>query len=361
MTQPVDYRNVRAFSQSSLKLLDFNPQVFYNQEYRWVMGEIERPQDDPTDAMVLGTIVDALLTQPAELDRQFIFVKEVPSGQLKQFIDTFYNLEQIAIEDGTVLDHGSTRLLAKEAYDEVGFKRDKFETVVARFESEGLVYYNALRNSSGKRIVLQEVKDKAKALVKMLEDDEYTGPIIKQKSVHPFDVAFIGDHIEVFDQLAIYWEEHGLKFKALLDKVVVNHTKKTVQPYDIKTTGSSDFGDAFGNYRYDLQGAFYTDALHHFMDQQGWKEYTIKAFVFIVAFTNEKGIGPQLWQMGTYDYYAGRYGMSRPKLKEVKGYQALVSDLLWHIKENRWKYPREVYLKNGLRELNYYVDAPVRS
>jgi len=243
----------------------------------------------------------------------------------------------------------------------VGFKRDKLETVIQRFQTEGLVYYNALR--SGKKVVMQEVKEKAERLVKQLEEDEYTGPIVKQRSIHPFDREFTGEHIEVFDQLAIYWEEDGIKYKALLDKVIVNHTKKTIQPYDIKTTSSSDFREAFSQYRYDLQGAFYTDALYHWMDQMGWKDYTVKAFTFIVVFTNDKGIAPQLWKMGSSDYRSGRDGIRKVVNFgwHVKGYRSLIYDLQWHIKENKWKYPRSVYLQNGVRELNCYSDAPIRS
>lgn len=362
MTQPVNYRDVRAFSQSSLKLLDFSVTKFYREEYKWVIGELlERPDDGGSDAMTLGSIVDLLLTRPDDLDKEYVFIKDAPTGQLRQFIEAFRDLE--VFYEG----RHTTEETAKIAYDSVGFKREKLETVVQRFQTEGLPYYNQLRASVGKKLVNQEVLDKARALVKMLEEDEYTGPIVTQKTTGHFDQFMI----EVWDQLPIYWEEHGLKFKALLDKVIVNHEKKTIQPYDIKTTGSNDFREAFSNYRYDIQGAFYSDALHHFIEQQGWKGYSVLPFVFIVVFTNDKGIGPQLWKMSDYDYVVGKMGhiyrhlgntvITNVRTIRPRGYQTIINDLLWHIKENRWKYPKEVYLKNGLRELNYYVDAPVRS
>lgn len=349
MSQPIEYRDVRAFSQSSLKLLDFSVTKFYREEYLWVVGLSESRPEYSSDAMTLGSMVDVLLTRPKDFDKEYMYLSDAPTGQMKDFIDEFHRLSINSEDD--------PKTIAEYVYNKVGFKRDKLETVIAKFQAEGLVYYNALSKSVGKTIVPQGMMLHAKALVDQMLEDEFIGPILTEETDTQ---THINVDTEVYNQLEIYWEEHGLKFKALLDKVIVDHLKKTIQPYDIKTTRSSDFNDAFGGYRYDLQGAFYTDALHHWMEQQGLQNYEILPFVFIVAFTNEKGIGPQMWQMGTYDYYAGRYGIARPRLRRVRGYQTIVNDLLWHIKEDKWKYPKEVYLKKGIRELNYYIDDPYK-
>lgn len=354
MSQPIEYRDVRAFSQSSLKLLDFGVSKFYREEYLWVIGQkLDRPNDSPSDGMILGSLVDVILTRPDDVEREYAVIGGTPTGQMKTFVDIFSVLEERNKAPFTA-DPLPNEELAQQAYELVGFKREKLETVLERFKTEGIHYYNALRNSIGKTTIPTEVMNHAKALVKGMEEDEFIGPIILQKTDTQ---TCLNEDIEVYNQLEIYWEERGLKMKALLDKVIVNHLKKTVQPYDIKTTGSSNFQDAYGTYRYDLQGAFYTDALHHWMKEQGIEDYTILPFIFIVAFTNEKGIGPQLWQMGARDYTIGRWGITRPKEKKAKGYSTLIDDLLWHIKEGKWKYPKEVYLNNGVRELNYYIDG----
>lgn len=355
MSQPDNYRDVRAYSQSSLKLLDWNPLKFMYDEHRWVQGYTDtRPENKPTDGMTLGSLVDILLTRPDDLDKEYVVINDAPTGQMKVFIDSYFALVKPYIESKSGYGEDVNNKLIAEAYGIAEFKRDKLDTVLARFKTEGLAYYNALLKTIGKTVVSADMMSHAKALVKQLEEDEFTGPILKL----PIPTGEEGSWVfDVYNQLAIYWEEHGLKFKALLDKVIVNHAMKTVQPYDIKTTGDSNFANAFGLYRYDIQGAFYTDALHHWMLEQGIQDYEIKPFIFIVAFTNEKGIAPQLWSMGQYDYYAGRHGIDRPKLKKVRGYQAIINDLLWHIKEDKWKYPKEVYMKNGVRELNYYIDG----
>lgn len=351
MSQPENYRDVRAFSQSSLKLLDFSPQKFYWDEYRWVMGLTDdRPIIEPSDAMNLGSIVDILLTRPNDLDTEFAVVKGAPIGQLKAFIDEFWRLEQSGVTD--------TGQASMEAYLAVGIKQSKLETMVARFQAEGLVYYNSLRQAVGKTVVPEEMMDKAKALVKGMEEDEFMGPIVLQES----SMEVLNEWIEVHDQLAIYWEtEDGIKLKALLDKVIVDHLKKEVHPYDIKTCGDSYFPDSFAKWRYDLQGAFYTDALRVWMKKQGIEEYELKPFKFLVCFTNDKGIPPQIWEMTDSDYIAGRLGVVHPRRPiRIKGYVMMLDNLRWHMKEDKWKYPREVYGRNGVRELNYYVDEPRR-
>lgn len=358
MSQPLNYRDVRAFSQSSLKLLDFSVTKFHREEYLWVIGQkLDRPDDGGSDAMTLGSLVDAILTRPDDVKKEYEVINCNVGGQMKDFVEEFFKIEQSMVlpEDSMLDPEQAAQVNAKVAYDLVGFKRDKLETVIARFRSEGLEYYNALRKTIGKKIVSTEVIEHANSLVKCMEEDEFIGPIIRREKGSGISGGGM-QTVDVYDQLAIYWEERGLKLKALLDKVVVNHMSKTVQPYDIKTTGSSNFQDAYGMYRYDLQGAFYTDALRHWMKEQGIEDYTILPFKFIVAFTNEKGIGPQMWQMGARDYTVGRWGVTRPKEKKVKGYSTLIDDLLWHIKEDKWKYPKEVYMNKGVRELNYYVD-----
>lgn len=360
MSQPIEYADVRAFSQSSLKLLDFSPRQFYREEYPWVIGQTPfKALRAETDSMLLGSLVDVMLTRPKDLDKEYVTVEGAPTGQMKTFVDLYFAYEKDVTkgytEELTPYNHAE---ITSRAYKGAEFKRDSLEKVTERFKTEGLLYYNSLRKTIGKTVVLAEMMIKATALVRGMLEDEFIGEVVGRIEGTVMDER--GTLTQVFNQLAIYWEEHGLLFKALLDKVIVDHIKKTIQPYDIKTTGESNFMTAFGSWRYDLQGAFYTDALHYWMKQQGLEGYTILPFIFIVCFTNDRGIPPQMWSMGQYDYYAGRYGMYRPKMRQVRGYQDLIQDLLWHIKEDKWRYSKSVYKNNGVRELNYYAEPIAR-
>lgn len=357
MSQPVEYRDVRAFSQSSLKLLDFSVTKFYREEYLWVIGQINTRKDESTPAMGLGSMVDVLCTgKGGDYNNEYKVVECVLSPQLKEYIEEFVKIE-------STWGHGRFEdwadKIGMQAYSNIGIKQSKYDTIKAKFQTEGLQYYNDLKKASGKVVVTKEKDDHAKLLYKGLCEDEFTGPIILQETDTQ---SFLTVDTVVYNQLAIYFEAYGLKFKALLDKVIVDHIGKTISPYDIKTTSSSDFTEAFGKYRYDIQGAFYTDALTHWMREMGIENYEIEPFTFIVAFTNEKGIGPQLWQMGNREYEVGRFGIYHPKIKGPirKGYKTLIGDLEWHIKEGKWKYSRDVYMNNGIRMLNHYADDPYR-
>lgn len=349
--QPVEYRDVRAFSQSSLKLLDFNVNKFYKEEYLWVIGQIDTRKDEATPAMGLGSMVDVLCTgKEGDYEKEYEAIECGLSPQLKEFTEVLADL-------WLANSSADPDELGLSAYNIVGIKQSKYETIKAKFQAEALGYYSKLRyaKQTGKTVVTRETDDHAKLLYKGLLEDEFTGLIVglKEGKVLEDGVAIW----EVHNQLAIYWEKDGLRYKALLDKILISHRYKTIQPVDIKTTSKSDFREAFGVYRYDIQGAFYTDALIYWMKEQGIGDYEILPFKFIVAFTNEKGIGPQLWQMSDNDYAIGRLGTGGPNLRKVKGYQCLIDDLEWHIKEGKWKYSKDVYENNGIRMLNHYADA----
>lgn len=347
MSQPENYRDVRAFSQSSLKLLDFSPQKFYWDEYRWVIGETdERVQREPSDAMNLGSIVDILITRPEDLEKEFTAIVGTPSGQLKSFVEEYLKLETLSPEQGSIA-------IATQAYINIGIKQSKLETMIARFQTEGLQYYNFLRNNTDKTIVSEETLSKAKALVKEMQEDEFMGEIVCQETD---SYTSINVDITVHNQLPIYWYVNNIRYKALLDKVIIDHLKKEIRPYDIKTCGDYHFPESYARYRYDLQGAFYTAALRFWKFENGWDGYTIMPFTFLVCFTNDRGVKPQIWKMTEHDLRVGKEGYGK-----IKGYQHLISDLHWHIDNNKWKYHREVYEHEGIRELNYYSDEPSRS
>lgn len=343
MSQPTEYRDTKAISQSSLKLIEYNPKKFYTDEYLWLIGQAERPVDKSTDAMTLGTIVDKKLTDPKGLD-EFVILNDVPSGQMKDFVEEYFRIEQNNLREKS-LTVGSVDLIGQAAYDKVGFKRDSYPKVIERFKTEGAPYYTALVKSIGKTLVSQELYQDSLRVYNDLIYDEFTGPILTQKTT---------ETIEIFDQLPIYFNLKGVPLKALLDKVVVNHEEKTIALYDIKTCGDS-FLSSFGNYRYDLQGAFYLDAARIWRDTVLKKsEYKMLSFKFIVGYTNHKGIKPEIWEMLPCDLMAGIYGGDTRTGRKVKGYKVLLDDYLWHVKNKKWDYTADVYANNGIKYLNYY-------
>lgn len=348
MAQPIDYKNTKALSQSSLKVLEYNPRGFYRDEYLWLIGKtLTKPESRPTDPMKLGEIVDINLTRPEDLEKEYVVINNPPTGQMLKFVDAYFRDESLATKSYTEnISEDMTRLIASAAYTEALFIRDSLKTVLSRFETEGAAYYTALRNSIGKTVVSAELMGTAMEVTEALKTDEYTGPIVGDPGGNLLQ--------DVYNQLPIYFNLGGVPLKALVDKVIVSHRNKTIQPYDIKTCGDS-FWTAFGNYRYDIQGAFYLEAIRVWRDiTLNLNDYKLMPFRFIVGYTNGKGYRPELWEMSWQDEAVGRNGGSNRMGRQVKGFLDLLRDYKWHVEHEQWDYPAEVYQKDGVRILNYY-------
>lgn len=354
MSQPFKYSETKALSQSSLKSLDWNPKKFYEEEYLWLTGVIPSKPDRPlTDSMKIGDLVDIHFTRPKDLDNEYVIIPEAPTGQMLAFVDEYFRLERAITLDFTEsfeYDDDFAIHLAQSAYDVVGFKRDKLATVIERFKTEGAVYYTALRKSIGKTPASLDVRRSADYIIRAFEQDRFIGPIMRLQE---------SPMLKIYNQLEIYFKIGEVLFKALLDKVVVDDTEMTIQPYDIKTA-SDVFPNSFMNWRYDLQGAFYTMALAHWMSYSGmWngdlsRQYTILPFKFIVGYTT--GQRPEIWVMTKEDMIAGKIGGTNRYGRQVKGCDRLIDDYKWHVEKGQWDYPRDVYENDGVRLLNCYTN-----
>lgn len=105
--------------------------------------------------------------------------------------------------------------------------------------------------------------------------------------MNPIDI--IGNNIEIFNELIIDWEVtySSLKLKSMLDRVVLNHSNKTITIIDLKTTkckSLKSFRYDMINYKYYIQAVFYINAMEYKIstdpDWSKVKDYKIE-FVFV--------------------------------------------------------------------------------
>lgn len=99
--------------------------------------------------------------------------------------------------------------------------------------------------------------------------------------------------------MAIYFTYKDVEFKGLLDGIKINHRDKTIQPFDLKTTGKNvfQFRESYLTYGYYRQGALYEQAL--LSDESPVKEllaegYILLDFIFIVVETKLSGVNPAI-------------------------------------------------------------------
>jgi hypothetical protein len=116
---------------------------------------------------------------------------------------------------------------------------------------------------------------------------------------HPFTRGLFrdGDGIDIIFQMPIYFYIDGVKCKALLDELYINHNTKLIIPLDIKTTKEhiSNFNKDIKYRRYDVQASFYSNAIKqrlNLISEEIGKDimdYTVDKFGFIAESTTSPG------------------------------------------------------------------------
>lgn len=169
---------------------------------------------------------------------------------------------------------------------------------------------------------------------------------------------FVGNepHIERIHQLPIYFKIGEHNCKALLDGVIIDHEKKTIQPFDLKTVGKGvwDFPISFVKFGYYRQAAMYSLALDDYIQIRSLYDsdilnYTILPFKFIVVHTKKDSLQPSLIYTTTEnDIQVGLYGgYLKSNGNKMKGIYELIEAYEWHNLTNQWLLPKEIYESEG--------------
>lgn len=245
--------------------------------------------------------------------------------------------------------------LYTEAYYAAGYKM-RMETVISKFWEDNAAtnyYYNVVSLDKDRLTILSkdemDIVDKCRELIKA------------NPEALSYFISF-NPNIELLHQVDIYFEYDGVECKALLDGIKIDHVSKTIQPFDLKTTGRDiyEFPKAFVDYGYFRQAAFYTYAiqcpespvLKYINDG-----YTILDFQFIVVETKPKSVMPALiFDCTKTDLKCGMQGGYLNK-KYIKGIDELITAYKWHVKTDKWELPYDLYMSNSHIKLDVF-DAP---
>lgn len=331
-----EYRNYPAVSQSELSDLDYSPISYRKKKEEQTRGE--------NPAFVFGSAVDCLLTRPKLFWSEFVVLSGVPpSENIKAICDAvFERIEtsgEIAIDD---LGNYEDDILIMAASIGYGLKW-KDETVISKVKKEGGEdYFKALITSIGKQKLSGNDYQSAKNCVEALKTNQFTKEYFEKK-----------DGVEIMYQVALLFKAEDVNCKALLDILFIDHINRKVRVVDIKTTGTSvyAFKSSYMKYRYYLQGAYYTRAVHeHLKDEGIEQDYELLSPLFLVA--EKANVNPPfVYEMSWADVnVAINGGLYRDK--RIKGYKELLRDLKWHEENQLWEYPKQVYLDNGIIQLN---------
>ena len=293
-----------------------------------------------TAALKRGSLVDTLLTDYKEFDNKFI-ISDItkPPETISQIVETLWNASDKVsnnldkISDDTILTCANNYNLYP------GYKET---TRVTKVRDLGSEYFSLLALAEDKTIMSQFEYSQAIACVDTLKTHAYTREYF-------FDDPF-NEEVESYYQLKFKINNNDIAFRIMLDRLIVDHKNKTIQPIDLKTTGKEEekFDKSYIDWSYWIQSNAYSQVLQEIILQDEYfKDFTILPFKFIVI--NKDSLSPIVWTDYTNLLSADRidqYGNVYPYWK------TLYHKFIWHVEHQEYHYSYDTCKCGGNRELN---------
>lgn len=322
-------------SQSQLKLLlGPNPSLFNT-----IQPESELYYEEK-EHFIIGDGVDIQLTGSLEdFNRKYHVsnVQNKPSDKIKSIVNEVFDTvvrEYPSSIISTISHYRDTILEACSNHDYYTTWKD--DSRVAKVV-EAWEYWEDLKASQGKIVLSREQNDKISSIVMSFRTHRHTAEYFKESGTK-----------EILYQIPIYFEYGGVRCRALLDMMVINHKDKTIQPIDIKTLSDSTlyFPKSLRRRRYDIQAAFYTQAVESLPELEGvWKDYKILPFKFLVESTTYPGT-PLVFTCNRNLLYIGKHGrpqviqrsynkegdiFTHSRVEAIKGFHDLLEDYNYYM------------------------------
>jgi hypothetical protein len=261
----------------------------------------------------------------------------------------------IGLVDGVQSDSFLTLFgdaVQKVKYDEAGkevkFKGKDLEKILVMFEgSDAELYYKELLLTIGKSPVSVSLITKAEQIVSKLRGHSYTYEYANARSEKGIDV---------FNELTIQFKIGLIPYKSMIDKTIVDHEKKTIQPIDWKTSWDSEEPQrAYLKFGYYIQAGLYDSALGYWRIQHGLTDYEILPMIYI--FCDTTGFAdPTVLKLTKADLDAAWKGFSVRGYR-YRGLNELIGDIAWHVETGIWSTSFEMCLNKGVVKLHIDYDT----
>ena len=338
-----DYRALKdRVSYSLLKLYVDDREAFYRQV---VLGEAKEEKD--STATIVGSLVHTLLSGQDFDEKYCLFGATEPKGQMLELADALYKRSVRSMYEGVQQD--SFQLIFNDAvqnvkYDisgkEVAFKGKDVAKILDMFDgSDAEMYYKEKLKAHGKIIVYPSHIDKAEKCVQKIKESNFTSEYANIKS---------GGDIEVFNEMVHLYNFWGVPFKSMIDKVVIDHSNKTICSYDWKTTWQIENPQgAYLKNGYYLQAALYYAALLDYRNNtESLSDYVIAPMKFI--FCDTSGFAdPIVFKLNYEDLNAAANGFNIGT-RHYEGLHEIAEDIAWHLETGIWTTTRKVFENNGV-------------
>lgn len=340
------------------------------------LDEFTAPQEDINGKphIILGKAVDMLLTGvEGEFESTYYVsqLEKVPTETVAGIINNVFEavkndyLLSLPIQAEHIQDNGDHLLVGSDSLEEIktlaefaGFLHEWQEQILywcgeagyqprwgadAKMKAicePGSDYFKDLCAAEGKRVISNDTHQTILNVVNSLKTHPRTSRY--------FDREFQAEQetVDFYYQLPIYFLYNGIECKALLDLVVVikdiNGDILKVEPIDLKTMfgNTFDFPASIKSRRYDIQGAWYTEAVyaHFFLDREN--EDLVAPFKFIVESTTKQG-KPLIFEMTREYLHLAKVGHQQSANYYVSGMDDILEKVNYHT-ENGWELEKEI-------------------
>jgi len=338
-----EYRKLKRLSYSALKVFADNRMKYYkNYEAGYVF------EQEDSDALTIGLVADCLELEPEDFDNRFVVATvEKPGGAMGEFTDKLFKRTKDCLSiDGVVTR--SMNSLMREAYDDVAFdrngvriafKRKTFEQVVDEFANgPGVEFHNQQRSSLEKVLISPSDEEQATKVLTLARNHRNTKALLALKT---------GGKYQVINQLKMMFMYLGMEMKGMVDKLIINHDRKIIQPFDMKTTYSVDtFMYNYLKYRYYIQLYVYHLGLSEWKRENNMADYELKPMKFIVLDSN--AVMDPIIHTATEDNLEQARSGFTDRGKRYSGVMNLCDDIKWHRTNDIWTASRENHEANGI-------------
>lgn len=317
--------------------------------------------------LIIGSSVDTILTgNEGDFDEEYhvsLIDKKPSDVEMSIFKTILQSYLDAELVPETRLEYISEEVILNAANFAEWQMRWKDETRVTKLREVGSEYYADLCASVGKQILSMEENNRIQDIVMSLRTHFRTKDYFNRQAImHSKDV-------DVYYQLPIYFFIKGVPCKALLDMLIVVKDEQgriiKLIPVDLKTMAGNTlyFMSKVNSFRYDIQAAWYTTALQHWLEQFGLKDIEIENFRFVVESSTSPG-SPLVYKLDDNLMKRGRFGLPEVVVsddnrevkvsREIRGYESLLDEYLYY-QSIEWE--KDKVLVDNPREIMLGLDG----
>ena len=334
------YRAVVMDSSSSLKDFSQDRKKYYKKYFLE-----EKVEEKENLAANMGRIVEVLLMEPHLFDDKFYMSScaSTPTGLMLDFVEALYKVTKESTDEFGVINKTFAEMSA-EAYTISKFKI-KYEAVMGNFiGSDAEIYYNEIRTVRSKNLTVINTMEVsiAEKIVEQLKTNSTTAPIVNLVN---------SSRYTIIDQMQVEgYEIDDLPLKSMLDKVIIDHDKKTIYPYDLKCTWSvENFYEEYYLYRraYIQAYLYYNAMLSLAQDPESEYYGYLVAYLQFIVCDSTNYYQPLIYTLNEDDMQDAHFGFTH-KGKTYPGVKDIIAALKWCKETNTWNISHKNYLCNGI-------------